>query len=551
MDSVELKNSDLVRCNDQISCSAHPKWLVENVEGVNRKIKKIVEIIEQVGDLSANKPEFNYQKRLQLIALLEEISQGHQVLAKQYDHLLENQPVSLAHQDLSFQTPDQKLGMQKTQLKDVAFSFPLSSGGSSSHVSGKEGSQSSTLLSSDSDYESSNLSPKKCFSSNSRDTGEMLKGEYMDMETGISENGLPNARGTDEYEMLLSQVTKYEEELWASNEKLLSSEDEIMRLKSELENALVTADNWKAQLETAKNEVKMMEVDLDVEKRKVAELQMQVAMMETKVLDSRYQNKTLVEELHLTIKKLGILEAELSELKTDNSHRDNEIMKLTVALQDALRSSEMEKVRFQSHNSSLSENLTLLEARLAESEVQIKSLENEIRKCEASKVEMKGLYEAQEIRWHGDIEGLKVQLNEKHEIVESLNKYQDGLKLKYDMLMAEKDGLNAKVQTLGAELCSQENKILQLEGQLQQLQSQNGELIAASETAIKARDEVGLEVEKLENEVARQAAMISDRAEEKREAIRQLCFSLEHYRSGYQELRQAFVGQRRQAVIAV
>ncbi|CDP13887.1 unnamed protein product [Coffea canephora] len=481
MDKVESKSSDLVWCNGEIR-PFHPHCLAKNVEGVDQKIKQMAEIIEQVGDLPADKPEIKYQNRLQLIALLEEISQGHQLLAQQYDHLLENRVASLAHQDSSMLTPDHKLGKQKTEQQPVAFTYPLSSGSSSSNVSGKEGSQFSSL-SSDSDSESSNASPKKCSSMNLRNSGQMQKGEYVVKESGISEYGLINARDTDEYNMLLSTISRYEEELRASNGKLLSSEDEIMRLNSELENALVTTDKWKAQLETTKNEVKMMEVDLDVEKRKASELQMQVAMLESKVFDSSSQIETLMEELQLTGKKL------------------------------------------------------------AEREMQIKTLENEIRKCE-------GLYEAQEIRWQGDIEGFKTQLNEKLELVEFLNKSQDGLKLKYDMLMAEKDGLNAKVQALTAELCSRENNIRQLEGHLHKLQSQNGELIAASETALKFRDELGLKVENLEKEVARQAVMISDRAEEKREAIRQLCFSLEHYRSGYQQLRQAYVGQRRHAVIA-
>ncbi|GAU42593.1 hypothetical protein TSUD_303090 [Trifolium subterraneum] len=45
-----------------------------------------------------------------------------------------------------------------------------------------------------------------------------------------------------------------------------------------------------------------------------------------------------------------------------------------------------------------------------------------------------------------------------------------------------------------------------------------------------------LRVEELEKEVSTQNGVISDKDEEKREAIRQLCYSLEHYRNGYREL---------------
>ncbi|MCI53954.1 tropomyosin-like, partial [Trifolium medium] len=45
-----------------------------------------------------------------------------------------------------------------------------------------------------------------------------------------------------------------------------------------------------------------------------------------------------------------------------------------------------------------------------------------------------------------------------------------------------------------------------------------------------------LRVEELVKEVSRQNGVISDKDEEKREAIRQLCYSLEYYRSRYREL---------------
>ncbi|MCI67624.1 hypothetical protein A2U01_0088883 [Trifolium medium] len=45
-----------------------------------------------------------------------------------------------------------------------------------------------------------------------------------------------------------------------------------------------------------------------------------------------------------------------------------------------------------------------------------------------------------------------------------------------------------------------------------------------------------LRVEELEEEVTRQNGVISDKDEEKREAIRQLCYSLEYYRSEYRQL---------------
>lgn len=285
-------------------------------------------------------------------------------------------------------------------------------------------------------------------------------------------------------------------------------------------------------------------------KRRVSELQIQLVTVETEVLDYSYKIGKLEQENKVTTVNLESSEGKLAELKHEIREREYEIRKLNVALQDASRDSQIEKAQYQSHNYSLSEKLALLEARLVESEEQIKMLEDEVKKCETSKIEMKSSYEALEIRCQGEIERLKAELTEKRELVESLNQSQDGLQLKYDMLMTEKAGLKAKAQTLGAELCAAEYNIQQMEIQIHQLQLQNAELIAGSETALKVRDELGLKVKKLEEELEMQAAVIKDRAEEKREAIRQLCLALEHYRSWSNELRQAYIGRMRHAVTA-
>ncbi|PQQ10838.1 protein NETWORKED 4B [Prunus yedoensis var. nudiflora] len=118
------------------------------------------------------------------------------------------------------------------------------------------------------------------------------------------------------------------------------------------------------------------------------------------------------------------------------------------------------------------------------------------------------------------------------------------------MLMAEKDELNAKVHMLTANLSSRDNQIQEMEGHLRRLNAEHEDMIAGYESARRLVDELKLRVEELQKEVDSQRVAISDGAEQKREAIRQLCFSLEHYRSGYKELRQAFLGHRRQAVAA-
>ncbi|KAF2305785.1 hypothetical protein GH714_008182 [Hevea brasiliensis] len=114
----------------------------------------------------------------------------------------------------------------------------------------------------------------------------------------------------------------------------------------------------------------------------------------------------------------------------------------------------------------------------------------------------------------------------------------------------EKDGLNAKVNTLTADLSSQDNQIGQMDEHLWRMQMEILELIARSEIVQKLVDPLRSRVVELEKEVDKQRGELSAGAEQKREAIRQLCFSLDHYRSGYKELCVAFIQQKRHAVMA-
>ncbi|KAI4384587.1 hypothetical protein MLD38_002716 [Melastoma candidum] len=118
------------------------------------------------------------------------------------------------------------------------------------------------------------------------------------------------------------------------------------------------------------------------------------------------------------------------------------------------------------------------------------------------------------------------------------------------MLMAEKDELNAQIQNLSAQLSSRDDRIRQVEEDLCCCAEEREELTTASLRRQKIMDELRFRVAELEREVGQQKTAILDGAEKKREAIRQLCFSLDHYRTEYQELRQAFCSRRQNLVVA-
>ncbi|EOA30987.1 hypothetical protein CARUB_v10014133mg [Capsella rubella] len=92
------------------------------------------------------------------------------------------------------------------------------------------------------------------------------------------------------------------------------------------------------------------------------------------------------------------------------------------------------------------------------------------------------------------------------------------------------------LDSLRAELKSREDQIEQMEEYLNQVCLKETEITSESGTNKNVVEELRARVAVLEKQVESQRNVITEREEEKREAIRQLCFSLDHYMSRYSEL---------------
>ncbi|GMI84958.1 Networked 4A [Hibiscus trionum] len=504
-------------------------------------------------------------------------------------------------------TPDKTTGIRKSVQQASSFS---SDGGSSELSSKEGTESSSFLSDSDSESFSSSvniyLSSATDADSGVEHHKVIEKGselptmmEKMQLVDGENADDKLKMRGNRSYEELNERLAKCEEELRNSNIKLLLAEEEIVRLNAELkksESVSVLAENMAVQLESLQRDMKMREADLELETGKVLELQKQIVELEVHVSDSKHEALRLTEELAGSKEKIQASEQEIAMLKhelgkkgsddahhvlgqlesaqeeiatlksqldierrqvvnlqeqilrykNDLSNRGHEVEELKGALCDAQDNFSMLKASFQSEIFGLLEKETHLEARLKEWELHGRQLEEKLRQCETEKLEMKGLYDVQGTMLQGQISQLRAEVDEKAVHVEALNKDLDKVKLKYDMLMAEKDGVSAKVNTLVAEVRSRDLQIGQMEVHLQQLSREQQQLISGSKHAKNVEDGLKLKIKGLEKEVDRQRIMIFDVAEEKREAIRQLSFTLEHYMSGYKEI----LKHKRHAVMA-
>ncbi|KAF8118812.1 hypothetical protein N665_0002s0121 [Sinapis alba] len=297
------------------------------------------------------------------------------------------------------------------------------------------------------------------------------------------------------YSELMTKLGQYEEELSVKSLKLQEFEQEIEKLKGEdekRESAVLLAE-----LEAAQREIERKDKDIEIEKRRALELQGQVVDLESELSDLRFNVGNVVDELHLSKECLAAADAEISKLNLNFS---------------------AEKTKLESDVSSLLEKQTFME--------------DQIKHLGAENMEMR----SKEVKLEAEVNTLKTDMALRDERIEALNKDFDKHKLRYDMLMAEKDGVCAEVDNLKAEMRSRDIQIKQMEEQLNQLVYRQTELVSESGNAKNSVQELRAMVEELEKQAEMQRNAISEGEEEKREAIRQLCYSLDHYKSGYRQL---------------
>ncbi|XP_057776761.1 protein NETWORKED 4A-like [Salvia miltiorrhiza] len=484
------------------------EWLAENIKGLDQAVNEMQLLVENHGKFSVENLRDDQLLQPELIARVKEISHRHHLLAHHYNETM-NYKIS-SRLNHPFLTPDKKLGMQNVDAQVVGSDSSLSSGGGISDTTPVEGSESS-LMSSDSDSESYNSSP----------TGKMLKHEFVSLGTEVSETG-----------GMVMKLSDCEKELKVSKEKLFSAEGEIANLKSELlktEALIAKMGSMEAQLVSAETQIKLQEADMDKETKKSLMLQRQIVGLETE-LESE---KRLVEELRESVKNYT---ANLSD-------RDHVIEKLNAELQDASGCFALEKWQLESSVSNLSKRLAFHEGRANELQKQRESLE-------AERTEIIEMHEALQKSLQNNLESVNIELTKKNSVVDTLSKNLDELKLNYDTLMVEKDGVDAKLQTLNTDLSVRDDQIQRLDCILLELKSKAEHLRAEADSANKLISELKSRILELEKEMEMQAVTISDTAEGKREAIRQLCFSVDHFRSAYQELREEYAIRKRPAAMA-
>ncbi|CAA2959448.1 NETWORKED 4A-like [Olea europaea subsp. europaea] len=588
MKRMESKKSHSWWWNSHIR-PKNSKWLQDNLEEMDQKVRLMLKLIEEDADSFARRAEIYYQKRPELINLVEEFYRMYRALAERYDlvtgELRKSIPSELHSQesgisDVGSEPPSSLPSPDRKPSRPESGARFLGSGRSGSDLN--KGDYSST---SDSESNSDDSSGNNYSGTQSNDEEHELHQRITELETELSDvkerlemqqkeisegSFVKSANGNSE---ALSQVVAYEEDLRIAKDKIQLFEEENSRLLIELQKykALKDAeveqnqvrelqestDGSKADVFDPVNKIQTLKEELKITQEKLHESEKEVGSLRDELESNgsstphfQDQLKSAQKEISIWILKLENEKSEVSKLqdriesyKSNLADRDLEIRGLNEAISNASKSLSEDNKQLQSDLNIMSKERSYLENTLKELDLRCQSLEENVRQTEAGKAEMEVILGAQ-------IEQLKVEISKKKDHIEELNKILDASRLSDNVLRSEKDSLDAKISTLSAEIGLKDDQIDQMKNHLHKLHMEHVELIVAAEGAHKIAEKLRTRVKELETDVERKEEVILEGAEEKREAIRQLCLSIEHYRNGYHWLRQAVISLKQVPVMA-
>lgn len=565
------------------------KWLAENLEEMDKQVKEMLKLIEDEGDSFAKKAEMYFQRRPLLVNHVENFYRMYRALAERYDNVtgelrkglaLQSQGSGISETDSETQSippspepnMEQNTAKPKRKTRAVGFDVFLGSGGSSD-IS-KKGSDGSSSSSSDSDSEVDEASEE-----NGNGISYIMDGRITELEDELQE--ARQQIEALEAKNLHCQCEKLEENLkQVSNEKedlvaaILASKNEIEDLKGEMAS---TAKHFEAQL---------VHRDHEIEKRK-----QEVEQVSEKYFHEKSALVSEIERLQEVVKNFERnltevtgeklqLEAQVKDLEQVSNNLDDssaEIIKLQGIIKDLQarlendsnekgvleeRAMELEQVRRQLEDS---------RAEARELQATIKDLKDDLEKALQEKAELQNRMkdveqvtsdlnsliaslESKLTATEAQLEQLHVEKaeasleSEKH--LSHLIQTIAHLKTEIELLSSEKAAVENKVSVLLIDVTTRDEKLKEMDNHLHQLHLEHVKLIEEADIAWKDMSGLRSRVCELEEEIEKQKLIISDSAEGKREAIRQLCFSLDHYRHGYQQLRQLLQDHRRPVVMA-
>ncbi|CAN6862468.1 unnamed protein product [Brassica oleracea] len=510
------------------------KWLENNLDEMDRSVKRMVKLIEEDADSFAKKAEMYYQKRPELLTLVDEFHRMYRSLAERYENitgeLRKTSPLELQSQGSGFSdvsssdiTAELNRLSRPPSRRAPGFDYFLGSGGGlpSDVYHNKDGDDSASVTDSELESDdSSSVTNYPGYASVGSDFQYLTK-RVADLDLELREakervrmqfegntESLMMTRVKSEFVDYPAKLAACEQELRDANEKIQNSEDQIYMLKSQLarylppelddEEALASTQDVDVDVETLSEELRITTLRLreaekenGIMRREVERSRCDDAKLKSlqSLLDSAqkeiaaWKSKSTADR-----REVAKLQDRVSMMKHSLAGRDHEIRDLKTALSDAEEKIFPEKAQVKADIAKLLEEKTHRDEQFKLLEARVRYLEDEIRRVANEKLE-------EEERLKGEIEVLNVDKEEKERCLETVTK-----------------------------------KVSELESEMSQLGNE-----------IKAKESRSVEMEK---EVEKQRREVEEVAEEKREVIRQLCSSLVYYKDECKRLRDDFSAHR-------
>uniref|UniRef100_A0ACD5TR58 Uncharacterized protein n=2 Tax=Avena sativa TaxID=4498 RepID=A0ACD5TR58_AVESA len=589
------------------------KWLADNLEEMDKQVKDMLKLIEDEGDSFAKKAEMYYQRRPLLVTHVENFYRMYRALAERYDNvtgeLRKNMPSSLQSQgsgisesdseaQSSSLSPQSSIEKKTSKRKDKKGSDGSSSSSSSEsdsevdeekQTNGNGISYALTERINELEDELKEVTEKlealeeknaRCQCENLEEKLLVLQSEIDSLQNDLEEkvrslesikeisseredfeaatleskNKISELEGemasaAKHYEAQLSyrdlEIEKCKQELEQVSERYshdkFTLETEVIKLQEAVQNFeqdLANVSQEKSQLEAQVMEFEQTSHSLDDSSAEIVKLQKVIKDLQGR-LDNYSSEKRVLEERAIEFEKV---QRELEDSRAETMELQNTIKELKADLDGAIQEKlmlegcvkDLEQAvacnleQFSLEKSSLSAEILQLSKANASLSDKLTSAEAQLKQLQAEKGEASA---------------------ESEKLISELNQEIANLKSQLEVLSSEKAAVNNKVSSLLGDLTTRDEKMKEMGSHLNQLHLEHVKLTSEADAATKSVSDLSARVRELEEEVEKQKLMIFDSAEGKREAIRQLCFSLEHYRHGYQQLRQALQGHKRPMVM--
>lgn len=527
------------------------RWLAENLQEMDVCVKEMLKLIEEEGDSFAKKAEMYYQRRPELVAHVEDFYRMYRALAERYDNVTGELRKNLSEtkslrtesgsgSDFGSEppTPEPKPKPPKSSHRAVGFDVFLGSGGISD-VSKKGSDNSTSTSSSDSDSDSD--------SNEGDEVSPDLHQRILELENELRVAN-EKLEHHEKSEDLSEKIFLLENDLFAANEKLLVSNAEIASLQQKLnehdkcEELAKNCSEMSLKVSVLENEIliankKLMSSDTEVSNLQqklssseaiICELTTQIAGLESDIgnlqkelLEKNLSSEALTEEFKARVADLedevNGYKSEIEELKSAVSKSNETVHQYETRLADTSDNFSLEKTNF--------------EIKITELQKLINGLKEEIETLAKEKLQIESnLSERQQLVEKLEVEKLEA-CKERDDHIAELNTSLNNLNERFSVLLSDKEGLSEKISILTNNMTIRDDSLHKMNEHLHQLHLEHVKLMKKIEKLEEREEE-------LEAEVERQKVVILDGAEGKREAIRQLCSTLEHYRDRYQHLRQ-------------